>query len=271
LENKLNYTIGVYAEDYLLLLELLVKLNEALPIAEVKVCGGEELVQSLPAEVAEQIAQDPNELKGTDLVILLGRLPDEFFKDYDGQVIALSGFEPKCDDLMVLKDPLTEYLYLLAERNKAMAMNIGLPMAIYGKAGVDMLMQETRSVYSFEQYDDSVLPMRIAFNMHFYANDLPAGVLSDDLAALRRLANVNVRINPISTVFVVDLFAPAAIKFPEGLEFVAIDNDFSLEEVTRDAVVARIASNDGRAVTLTGDYLHLRTFQILNAIKEALL
>lgn len=264
----MQYTIGVYSEEYLLLLELLLKLNSELPMAEVKTCAGAELIESLPVEVAEQISQDPNELKDCDVIILLGKLPDEFFEDFDGTVIALQGFEPNFEDTITLQDPMMEYLYRLAERNRGLAINIGLPMAIYGKAGVDMLMQETRSIYSFEQYDDSILPMRIAFNMHFYKNNLPGNVLQRDVEALRKLATVNTRINPISTVFVVDIFAPTKVTFPTGIEFTDVEQDFSLEDITQNHIAARITN--GNFYTIAGDYLHIRTFQILQAIKEAL-
>ncbi len=269
----MNNVVGIYSDDYLLLLEFTYLLENELPDTEVKLFGKAEFLEGLPSETLEQISGDINGLLETDVAVILGKLPktDIFPQKYDGTIIDLSdGNDYVYSDTIMLADPLFALLTEIAKPNENLVMNISMPAAVYGRAGVDQLMQETRSVYSFENYDDSTLPMRMAFNIHFYADLLPHKALEGSVELLRKYCDVNLRLNPVSTAFVVDITSPQAIPLPGGMNFFAPEGDFSLDDITSGGRIAAITTAGGRSHTLVGDYLHLKTATLLRAVKAAL-
>jgi hypothetical protein len=130
-------------------------------------------------------------------------------------------------------------------------------------------MQETRAVYSFDSVDEALLPMSIAFNIHFYKQELPEGKWAAELTDLRKKAVVSLRINPVSTVFVVDIFSDDDLTLPDTYEFYTPSEEFSLEDVNQDHRIVLLPSPDGRLHTLVGDYLRVCTKNTLSAIKQA--
>lgn len=267
-----KYSIGIYSDDYLLLLELISLLERELPEAQIKIFGGEALMSGLPSEVMEYISSDSQGLMECDLAVILSKLDNEkeFYGKYDGSVVDLSGSAAKYDDRISLNDPLISLLSAIARMNSDLNIVLDLPVAVYGKAGVDMLMQETRSVYAFDTDVDSVLDMRIAFNRHFYPGDLPLNILKHELDGLRKLASLSVRISPVSTVFTADIYSPSTVILPDDIDFYVPDGDFSLEDVSMGAEQRLVLIRRGNMCTIMGDYLHLKVDVILTAVKTAL-
>ena len=266
-------TVGIYSSDYLLLLELTYLLENEMPDVRVELFGSKEFLDGLPAETLEQISEDPSGLLATDVAVILSPLPGlaDFPAKYDGTILDMSGAGGySYDDTILLTDPLFALLTEIAAINSDIAITAGLPVAVYGRAGVDQLMQETRSIYSFENYEDGALPMRLAFNIHFYPEKLPGGILADSVENLRKYAPVSLRINPVSTAFIVDIAGCRPLELPENLETFTPGEDFSLEDITSGSAIALLTASDGRLATLIGDYLHLKTATLLRAVKAAL-
>lgn len=259
--------IGICADDYLILLEILTKIDRDLPIAEAIIYMPKELAESLPVEMMEQTTSDVFNLLDTDVVLILSEMPEgaEFFKDYDGKVINLTN-KRYIDKEKKITDPLMGLLYHIALENPGACFNINYPLGIYGKQGVDVLMQETRAVFSFEDVE-SFLNMRMAFNTHFYKTELPEDIFNTELIRLKNIAGeISIRINPLSTVYIVDIFSQNNVKLPDATNIV--EHDFSAADVTSDEKI--YATSGKRMRTITGDYLHLKTSVIMEALKDAL-
>lgn len=251
--------ISVYAAEYLSMLEFMTSAEKELPEVKLFIYGESELMESLPAEAMDYFAGSFDELLSNKILVLLSPLEDEsLIANYTGTVID------------AVSDPLFKLLYSIVSINEESHLTLGLPLAVYGKDGVDSLMRETRSIYTFDEDVDSVLPMRIAFNMHFYKEALPGGIWENEIAELKKYTSLNLRINPTSTVFVADIYCSEEIELPEDTGFFTPETDFSFEDINSSPRIALIRSPDDKMLTLAGDYLHMKTAELIEAVKRTL-
>jgi hypothetical protein len=272
-------TIAVYADDYLLLLEFISSIEKELPTATLKVYGSEDLLSSMPPESMDYFAEDIDTLANSDILMLLAKLPDEsasLLDKYEGTALSIVD-DYDNSDVIYIRDPLLALLDEIVEANDGCRIILGLPLAIYGRPGIDALMQETRAIYTFDtiEGEDALLPMPVAFNIHFYQN-LPAvsekkAKWEKQLAELRKKAVVSLRVNPVSTVYIVDIFSDDSLELPESetQEFYEPQEAFSLEDVNNDHRIAQLASDDGRLNSFIGDYFHMFTRNLISAVKSA--
>jgi hypothetical protein len=215
---------------------------------------------------------DLTAIKDMDIAALLGKIPNfgGFVSGFKGvlldynmlNVCAYSKYYNIKDALFCLLD---ETLAL----NGPMAAVLALPTAFFGKAGVESMMKETRSIFSFEDYE-SIFDRRVSFNVNFFRRNLPNAQFSSEIEELRALGlNLSVRLNSVSTAFVLDLFPKEPLKLPENFYYREAEGDISLEEITESDEAALLIHEDDENpfYTIIGDYIHINTYAILKHIK----
>jgi len=265
-----QYTAAIYADENLLLAELLERLEQDMPMLGVSVYGSTLAGQTVNTGTDDYDVNPVKTLKDEEILIVLSDPQGdmEFLKEFDGSVIDFTGtFTDVLDEVYLIEDPIAYILNSIETEKKNIEAVATLPAAVYGKSGIDDLLTQTRELFAFTNAETKVFENRLAFNMFF--SDLDQGILSGYRQKLKQDTEVDVdcRMIPVSTGFVLDVYFKKDVN--SNFTF-AVSPDKPLATLA-DAVstesIIQLPSQGCRA-GFAGDYIYTIVKQITDALKD---
>ena len=268
------YKAAIYINDYLLLLELISKLDLELPTLEYTIYGSKDFEKTLESSAEGYVVTDLSGIEDAEILILLADpnldLDDKeikYIRDFDGTIINASSFQFGSDaEVFEVVEPIRKILRNVAVPVGNTSVILNLPVCIYGKDGVEDLMTQTKDIFTFENNDSSVFQHRIAFNKHF--NPIIVGLAVEK--SINDFSNaggdISVRISPLSTVFVVDVFAKDHVGLKDTDGYYYTNDFFTANDVAERDDIVVIERRNG--LTFTGDYIRILIDSVLRNIRE---
>jgi hypothetical protein len=261
-----QYTAAIYANDNLLLTEVLERIENDLPTIGFRLYGSSLAGTSIMTSIDEYDVHPVAEFEEEILIVLSDPQSDlEHIKKFDGSIIDLTGsFEGLLDEVYTVEDPIS---YILKKLNGVVNAVATVPAALFGKSGIDDLLAQTRELFAFTNTETKVFEDRLAFNMFF--SDIDQGILSGYRQKLKQDTGVDVdiRMVPVSTGFVLDVYFKKDVN--SNFTF-AVSPDKPLATLA-DAVssenITQLPSQGCRA-GFAGDYIHTIVKQITDALKD---
>lgn len=268
------YKAAIYINDYLLLLELISRLDLELPSLEYTIYGSAAFEKTLENTAEGYVVTDLSGIEDAEILILLAdpsleleKKDLDIIENFDGTIINATSFKFNKDvEVFEVVEPIRKILRNIAVPVGNTSVILNLPVCIYGKDGVEDLMTQTKDIFTFENNDSSIFQHRIAFNKHFNPVISGTAVEKSIIDFSEAGGDVSVRISPLSTVFVVDVFAKDSfgLKNPEGYNYT---NDFfTANDVAERNDILVIQRRNG--LTFTGDYIRILIDGVLSNIRE---
>ncbi len=267
----MNSKIAVYVNDYMTLLELASKIDAGYPQVELMVFGSQKLSSEFKDKSLEYELTDISKLREADVLIMLAK-PEENAEEYarfDGTVVDAIGYT-FADDAEVIKaaNPILEIFENIDRAPAALTATVWLPVCIFGQAGVEDLMSQTKDIFTFQSSENTVIEDRIAFNVHFEPEYINQASVSDTFIALRKQGlDVSVRLLPLSTVFMVDVFSDDDFELHDIDNYVTPNGYYNAESLPDGKLMATKRRN---GYSFTGDYLRVYVDNILKQLEEVI-
>lgn len=220
--------------------------------------------------IFEQIAGEDqiHNIMDYDLFIVLSDFNHKLvnlIKNYNGPVLDLTGvaksYHNNTEDIVEPSVYLLEKYF--CDSLGLLKGNIYFPACIFGKAGIDDLVNQTKDIFTFGSTESKILKGSIPFNailgMGFGQNGLKEYIsrFNDTI-----VSNFDLRLLPFSTYMIIDIFKPYDVE---------IYTDYLKEEVTLSEELNgrthKIYLIDDERVTIIADYLNVISEEILEKIK----
>lgn len=262
---------AIFVNDYLLLLDFLAKIEEEFHLLDYTIFGDKEFATSLDESAEGYIETDLSLIKEAELLIMLAQpLQDESdIKNFDGTVINAVDYNFNASsEVFKVDEPIRKILKNIAVPIKDASIVLSLPVCIYGKSGVEDLMQQTRSVFTFNDTYNLIFNDRIAFNKHFnpIISSLPVGRTVDDFFVSG--GSISVRISPLSTVFEMDIFAKGIVSLKNDNGYSFLEGFFTASDVSESSEIVVMLLKNG--LTFVGDYMRVFIKDIIEKMKEVM-
>lgn len=263
---------AIFVNDYLLLLDFLSKVENEFPLLEYTIYGDKEFAESLENTAEGYVETDLSSIADAEVLILLAKPindKENIIKKFDGTVIDITGYEFNNDvEVFKIDEPVRKVLKNIAVPVSDVTVTVSLPVCIYGKHGVEDLMQQTRSIFSFDESENLVFHERIAFNKHFnpLIAGLPVGKTVNDFAASG--GDVSVRISPLSTVFEIDVFAKDVFGLKDDEGYFPIESFFTAADVSERTDILVIPRRN--SYTFVGDYVRVLIEDVVKKLREVI-
>ncbi len=265
---------AIFIDDYLLLLDFIGKVEEEFPTLEYKIFASREFAETLEDIAYSYIETDLSLLKDFELLVFLAKPSKDhnIFKSFDGTVINGINYEFNKDvEVFKVYEPIRKILRNLAVPVSDISVVLSLPVCIYGKAGVEDLMQQTRSVFTFDSVESLIFQERIAFNKHFNYNigDIRDIIISDTIKDfISSGGDISVRLSSLSTVFEMDVFGKDFFGLKDDNGYFPTESFFTATDVSERNDIVVITRN--RGLTFVGDYERVFIEDIISKMKEVI-
>lgn len=262
-----EYTAAIYANENLLLAEVLERIESDLPTIGINVYGNSLAGTTITTNTGEYDVNKVEKFTDEEILIVLSdpQSDVENIREFDGSVIDLTGsFEGLMDEVYTIEDPVALILNQLEDKVDAIAT---VPAALFGKSGIDDLISQTRELFAFTSADAKIFQDRLSFNMFF--SDIDQGILSGYRDKLKQDTelDVDIRMIPVSTGFVLDVYFEKDVNCTFNFCITNEDGFGTLSDVIGTEAIAQISCGKKRA-TFAGDYIHTIVRQITDALKD---
>ncbi len=260
---------AIFVNDYLLLLDFISKIEEEFPLLEYTIFGDEEFSISLEETAEGYVETNLSLIKDAELLIMLAKPlhDDGIIKNFDGSIIDITGYEFSSNaEVFKVYEPIRKILRNIAVPVADVSAILSLPVCIYGRHGVEDLMQQTKNIFTFDETESLIFHNRIAFNKHFnpITSGLPVGKTVDDFALSG--GYISIRISPLSTVFELDVFAKGSFGLKDDEGYFPTESFFTASDVSERSDITVIPLRNG--LTFVGDYVRVLIDDILKKMKE---
>ncbi|MGE4265925.1 MAG: hypothetical protein AB7F25_00685 [Deferribacterales bacterium] len=263
-----QFSVSVYANENLVLSEVLGKLEDEFPFVSLSVYGNSLAHTSLSTATNEYDVLPAGMISGGDILLVLSDPKDdmEILVQFEGDIVDFTGAMTG-DDVYHVEEPvayLINAVQIKAEDMDAVAM---LPAAVFGKSGIDDMIIQTRELFTFSSAETKVFEERLPFNLFF--SDMNTGFLSGFRQKIMAETGVDVdiRMGAISTGFVLDLYFKKDVNkdfgyITESVGFVPTMADVCARK--RPVTVFRSKNR----LSIAGDYINIICLQITDAFKD---
>jgi hypothetical protein len=265
-----QYSAAIYANENLLLTEAIERLEEVLPTVEIRIYSSNMAGSTINTELEEYSVYPADEIKEEEILLVLSDTGDDFqkLKDFDGTVVDFTGaFEGVHDEVYPIEEPIAHILKSIEANPADMEAVATVPAALFGKSGIDDMLNQTRELFAFTNSENKIFEERLAFNMFF--SDADQGILAGYKQKLEMDTGIkaDVRMVPVSTGFVLDVYFKKDVNkefayIADSPGFLATMSDVC--ELPRPVILSK---SDNR-VTFAGDYIDTVSRQIIEAIKD---
>ncbi len=253
--------VGVFATDPLLLNEVMDAINSHFPSFSVTVYSESPKMEDLQALNSQCEVRDIKRSSEEDVLIILNSLRENgILKDFDGSLIDITG-EFDAEDTIFIKNPVEYILSSVSDDFNDLYGVCSLPAAIFGKAAVDDLVNQTRHLFSFNSYENKMLTSDLAFNVLLNENTLLKEFKEKLNENIRE--NFNFRLLPVTTGIIVDVCGAADEILDDDLYL----RNFSLSEITLNEGLSFSRHGKGM-LSVYGDYLFIYTKQIIDELRK---
>jgi hypothetical protein len=169
------------------------------------------------------------------------------------------------DEVFTIEDPVT---YILKALDADVAAAVAtVPASVFGKSGIDDLLNQTRELFAFSNAETKVFDERLAFNMFF--SDGKDSLLAGYREKLKQDTgvDVDVRMIAVSTGFVLDVYFKKEVKSNFTFAKASEESFSTLSDVIGADGLFLISATETRA-TFAGDYIHTIVRQVTDALKD---
>ncbi|MGE4497786.1 MAG: hypothetical protein AB7E48_07890, partial [Deferribacterales bacterium] len=153
---------AVYANDSLLLGEILGRIEEEFPLLEVSIYSSEDYLPSIAAEKPAYGVKNISELDDEEIAVVLGDpgVHADAIRKLDGSIIDCTGIFSGYDDLYEVAEPI-EYIIRRFKGDKSKVKgSLMMPAALFGRNAIDDLISQTRNLFSFGRDKSKVFEER---------------------------------------------------------------------------------------------------------------
>jgi hypothetical protein len=261
-----QYSAAIYTNENLLLTELLEKIEAELPVIGFNLYGNTLAGSEIVTGMGEYEVRPAGRLADEEILIVLSdpQADVESLKNFDGDIIDFTGaFTDK--DVYRIEDPVAHIINSVVSRNDEVAAVATVPAALFGKSGIDDLINQTRELFAFTETETKVFDNRLAFNMFF--SDFEKGLLAGYRQKLLKDTGVDVevRMAPVSTGFVLDVYFKKDVN--SNFTFSSPGSYETLSDAAASGGIVTLSNKKGK-VSFAGDYIHTIVGQITDALKD---
>lgn len=269
----MNYKIGIYTTDYLLLLELTSRLESVYPSASLLVYGDSGLEESVGmSNLDDYVITDFGRVNEADILITLSNPAplSEVVEKFEGTVIDAFGWEfSKNVEVFQADEPIMSVFRNLDAPFSDISAVAQLPVCVFGKGGVEDLMRQTKEIFAFEDSDNIVFENRIAFNVHFNPTNHEGLPVARSFETFQgEGGDVNLRILPVSTVFILDVYGKTPFALKNDDLYRQTDGFFTISEVAECGEIFMIKRKNG--YTFAGDYIRVLIEAVIRKLNEVI-
>lgn len=263
-----QFSAAVYANENLILSEVLGKLEDEFPLASISVYGNSLANTTLNTATNEYDVLPAGMIKDNDILLVLSDPKEdmEILKNFEGDVVDFTGVM-NGEDVYRIEDPIAFFVNGVQVRKDEMEAVALLPVAVFGKSGVDDMINQTRELFAFTNTENKIFEERLPFNLFF--SDTNTGFLSGYRQKLiaETGVDVDIRMGAISTGFVLDLYFKKDVNkdfgyITESVGFVPTMADVCARK--RPVTVFRSKNR----ISIAGDYINIIGSQITDAFKD---
>ncbi|HCW93061.1 MAG TPA: hypothetical protein DHM44_05210 [Flexistipes sinusarabici] len=255
--------VGIFAGESLMLNEVITGIEGQMPEVSINVYADEEKVPVLQSEVPSAQIDELNKFGDEDVLLVLpgGDSLAGNAGDFDGSVIDAAGYYSEDADICKVLNPVEYILNSVCDDIDEIKGVCSLPAAIFGKDGVDDLINQTRHLLAFSDYNSKVIDFNLGFNVATEGNPLFDKYLTNIKDEVRK--NFIFRLLPVSTGLILDICGNTEDVAGEDL----YGKTGNLTDIIANEGLVFRKENNGM-VTVYGDYLHIFTKQILDELKK---
>ncbi|MDY6820629.1 MAG: hypothetical protein SVN78_03285 [Deferribacterota bacterium] len=263
--------LGIIFKDELIFSELIKSINEIFPYLEVK-------VMSNYVDIHKSNINDSNlvkvgsvkEILETDCLIILCDINSikDIIKSYRGTIIDFTGYVGNLTEKVIqIEDPLVYILNKLFEDLSDISGNIYLPVAIFGKMGVEELLKQMQDLFNFNTAKDSFYNLNLPFNVIFLDN-LDISPIKNYIAYIKERidADFSYRLLPVMSGIIMDIFSVRE-PYLNGIEYVDTYNDLVSLVNNKDMSIVKKGVNF-YSLTIACDYIKVIVKQITSCLKN---
>ncbi|MBZ4644120.1 MAG: hypothetical protein JG767_1729 [Deferribacteraceae bacterium] len=240
--------VGVFSKEYFLYKEL----EEALNDTDV---------------ILNLVSSESNIDINFDIFVILSDFGDglvDYLKKFEGLVLDLTGIARNYSNNV--EDILEPAVYIIEKyfghSVENLKGNIYFPVSIYGKAGIDDLINQTKDIFTFGNSQPKILKDKMPFNCVLGLGAGESGIKNYIQRFSHEVAtNFDLRLLPFSTYMIVDIFKPFNVEIYGDF----LDETFSVSEVLLNDSHKLFLIDDER-VTIVADYLRLLIEQVKEKI-----
>ncbi len=255
--------VGIFAGESLLLNEVITAIQGQMPEVSVNVYAEEEKMPVLQSEVPSAQIDKLSHFGDEDVLLVLpgGEGLADYAGGFDGSIIDAAGCYSEDGEICNVFNPVEYILYSVCDNIDDIRGVCNLPAAVFGKDGVDDLINQTRHLLAFSDYNTKVIDFNLGFNVITEGNPLFDKYLTNIKDEIRK--NFIFRLLPVSTGLILDIYGNTENVAGEDL----YGKTGNLTDIIANEGLVFRKENNGM-VTVYGDYLHIFTKQILDELKK---
>jgi len=255
--------VGIFAGESLLLNEVITAIQGQMPEVSVNVYAEEEKMPVLQSEVPSAQIDKLSHFGDEDVLLVLpgGEGLADYAGGFDGSIIDAAGCYSEDGEICNVFNPVEYILYSVCDNIDDIRGVCNLPAAVFGKDGVDDLINQTRHLLAFSDYNTKVIDFNLGFNVITEGNPLFDKYLTNIKDEIRK--NFIFRLLPVSTGLILDIYGNTENVAGEDL----YGKTGNLTDIIANEGLVFRKENNGM-VTVYGDYLHILTKQILDELKK---
>ncbi|WP_303850363.1 hypothetical protein [Seleniivibrio woodruffii] len=263
-----QFSVSVYANENLILSEVLGKLEDEFPLTSISVYGNSLANTTLTTATNEYDVFPAGMIKGDDILLVLSDPKEdiEILKQFEGDIVDFTGAMTG-EDVYRVEEPIAYLINAVQIKPEDMEAVALLPAAVFGKSGVDDMISQTRELFTFSNSETKIFEERLPFNLFF--SDAGTGFLAGfrQKITAETGVDVDIRMGAISTGFVLDLYFKKDVNkdfgyITESVGFVPTMADVCARK--RPVTVFRSKNR----ISIAGDYINIIGSQITDAFKD---
>jgi hypothetical protein len=211
------------------------------------------------------------EILKTECLIILTDIEHiiDKIKSYNGKIIDFTGYlKNTCKNVYDIYEPVIYIINQLFLDTSRVSGNIYLPVAVFGKAGVEELLNQMKNVYNFVNNRKSYLGVNLPFNIVFL-DYCSSGVIKNYVAYMRKQipSTFSLRLLPVMTGLIADFFYNYNEE-PDLSSVELIDDRSDFINLINEKKIFAIHNPETFTITIIADYINIIVSQILNILKD---
>jgi hypothetical protein len=268
-------SIGIIFSDDLITSELVKTLTEANSSIEIKILADSENLHRINNNFLSSCScASIKEIMETDCLVILTDVNNIIgkIKKYKGKIIDFTGYlKDVCDNVYEVHDPINYIINLLFQDINNISGNVYLPLAIFGKAGIEELLNQVKNVYNFINNREKYLGVNLPFNVIFL-DRCSNSVIRNYVNYMREKipSSFSLRLLPVMTGFIIDFFYNDNNE-PDITNIELLSDHYELVNITNEKKIIGIYNNTGCALTIVADYIDIIVRQIIDILENEVL
>jgi hypothetical protein len=214
---------------------------------------------------------DINELLNTDCLIVLTDISKiiDLLRGYEGVFIDFTGYIKNFSrNVYDIVEPINYIAKLLFQDVNNIFANVYLPLAVFGKAGIEELLTQMKNVYNFINNKKSYLGVNLPFNIIFL-DRCQQPIIKSYIDYLKGVISfpTTLRLIPVMTGLIID-FIYDENNEPDVSCLELVNNQCDLIGIINEKKIVGLYNNDKNILSIAADYIDLIVRQIMYILKD---